>query len=430
MTNKLSHMFECSDHITEKQYRTSRALFILDGCASTQIFTVTSGAFLSGLAYLVGAGTALTGIIAALPTLMNTIQIFSSVVYENRAGSKRITVEFALIQRLCLLMMLFVPTLMLGAKISVAVIAVLYSCAHFCGAFINTGANNWLISLVQKERLGRYLGLKDSLTLVASTGGSLILSKILDAYRFADQEILGFRMIGILCIGICAVDITCLTLIREPENVKHVEPLNIRKAIQMPLTEQNYRNILIFFLLWSVASNFASPFFSIYMLENLGLSYFYITVMNMVASVARIAAANLWGKAADSCSWRLVTLGSIFMLGVAYIGWGLLTKENCIYWLPVVQAVSGAAWGGINIATFRMQFAFAPLEHRVSYVSFCSTMVGFVGFFSSMLGSTFVALAKDIRILNIPVDNIQMVFILSAFGIITSALYSRKIKEK
>lgn len=43
-------------------------------------------------------------------------------------------------------MMLFVPTLMLGARISVAVIAVLYSCAHFCGAFINTGANNWLIS--------------------------------------------------------------------------------------------------------------------------------------------------------------------------------------------------------------------------------------------------------------------------------------------
>ena len=172
MTNKLSHIFECSDHITEKQYRTSRALFILDGCASTQIFTVTSGAFLSGLAYLVGAGTALTGIIAALPTLMNTIQIFSSVVYENRAGSKRITVEFALIQRLCLLMMLFVPTLMLGARISVAVIAVLYSCAHFCGAFINTGANNWLISLVKKERLGRYLGLKDSMTLVASTGGS------------------------------------------------------------------------------------------------------------------------------------------------------------------------------------------------------------------------------------------------------------------
>lgn len=96
----------------------------------------------------------------------------------------------------------------------------------------------------------------------------------------------------------------------------------------MPLTDQNYRNILIFFLLWSVASNFASPFFSIYMLENLGLSYFYITVMNMVASVARIAAANLWGKAADSYSWRLVTLGSIFMLGVAYIGWGLLTKRK------------------------------------------------------------------------------------------------------
>lgn len=64
------------------------------------------------------------------------------------------------------------------------------------------------------------------------------------------------------------------------------------------------------------------------MLENLELSYFYITSMNMVASVVRIAASNLWGRFADSCSWKLVTLGSIYMLGLAYIGWGLLTKEN------------------------------------------------------------------------------------------------------
>ena len=402
MTNRLKHIFECSDHITEKQYRNSRTLFILDGCASTQIFTVTSGAFLSGLAYLVGAGTALTGVIAALPTLMNTVQIFSSVIYENRTGSKRITVELALIQRLCLIMMLFVPTFMLGTKISVAMIAVLYSSAHFCGAFINTGANNWLISLVKNEQLGRYLGLKDSLTLVASTGGSLILSKILDAYRFTDREIMGFRVIGTLCVCICVIDIICLTLIRE----------------------------LIFFLLWSIASNFASPFFSIYMLENLELSYFYITSMNMVASVVRIVASNLWGRFADSCSWKLVTLGSIYMLGLAYIGWGLLTKENCSYWLPIVQAVSGAAWGGINIATFRMQFAFAPVEHRISYVSFCSTMVGFVGFFSSMLGSAFVAWAENIRILNIRMDTMQLVFIISAAGVIASALYSRNIKEK
>ena len=47
-----------------------------------------------------------------------------------------------------------------------------------------------------------------------------------------------------------------------------------------------------------------------------------------------------------------------------------------------------------------------------------------------MLGSAFVAWVKDIKVLNIPVDNIQMVFILSACGIIASALYSRKIKEK
>lgn len=430
MGNKISKLFESTEKITEKQCQMSRGLFILDACASTQIFTATSGAFLSGLAYLAGAGTALTGIIAALPTLMNTIQIFSSVVYENRASSKRITVMFALIQRICLIMMLFVPTFKLGTKAAVIVIALLYSGAHFFGAFINTGANNWLMSLVKNEQLGRYLGLKDSITLVASTGGSLVLSRILDAYRLTGQEIAGFRMIGILCVGMCIIDITCLSLICEPRNIRYTEPLNIKKAIRMPLLDKKYRKVLIFFLLWSVASNFASPFFSIYMLEKLELSYLYITVMNMVASVTRMIAANLWGKVADSHSWQMVTFVSIVILGLSYIGWGLLTKENCIYWLPIVQCASGAAWGGINIAAFRMQFAFAPQEHRVSYVSFCSTMSGFVGFFSSMLGSAVVAGASAVTLGAIKFDNIQIVFILSALGIIASALYSRKIKEE
>lgn len=52
MTNKLSHIFECSDHITEKQYRTSRALFILDGCASTQILRLLPAHFYRDLPIL------------------------------------------------------------------------------------------------------------------------------------------------------------------------------------------------------------------------------------------------------------------------------------------------------------------------------------------------------------------------------------------
>lgn len=430
MCSNLRQLFTCSEQLTEQQYRTGRALFILDSCAAAQLFNVTSGAFLSGLAYLSGAGTALTGIIAALPTLMNTVQIFSSVVYENCSGSKRITVRFALLQRLCLLMLLFVPTLMLPSKIAVILIALLYSGAHFFGAFINTGANNWLMSLVKKDRLGRYLGLKDSMTLVAATGGSLLLSKMLDAYRSAGLEVTGFRTIGILCIGFCIIDITCLSLIREPVNETQPEPLHIRQAIQMPLMDREYRRILIFFLLWGIGSNLAAPFFSIYMLEHLGLSYFYITVMNMVASVARIVAANLWGKAADTHSWRAVTFGSVFMLGAGYVGWGFLTKENAGFWLPVIQAACGAAWGGINIATFRMQFSFAPSGHRVSYVSFCSTMVGFVGFLSAMAGSALVAWTDGMKVLNTPVSNMQLVFVLSALITMVCAIYSCKIKEK
>lgn len=426
---KITNLYRDSEEITEKQYRNSRAMFIADSCVSTQIFTVTSGAFLSGLAYLAGASTAWVAIISALPTLMNVVQILSSVVYENRTSSKKITIQFAVIQRLCLISMLFVPMLPWRKDAVVALIAVLYSCAHFCGAFINTGANNWLMSLAQKSRLGRYLGIKDSLVLVASIAGSLCLSKVLDSYRAVDREMTGFQIIGIISIGFFILDFIFLSLIVEPKNKMPEQRLRIKSAILMPLKDAKYQKVIVFYLIWSIASNIAGPFFSIYMLEDLGLSYFYITIMNMVASIGRMVASLIWGKIADTCSWNLVTSASIAMLGVAYIGWSILTKENCTYWLPIVQCVSGIAWGGIGISTFRLQFEHAPQEHKVSYVSFCSTMAGVAGFLASMLGSGFVAAFQEVTIGSITIHNIQVIFLISAFGILASAIYSKKFKE-
>lgn len=427
---KLCGLYSDSSKLTQKDYSRARALFIVEGCASMQIFTVTSGAFLSGLVYLAGADTAIVAIIAALPTLMNVVQILSAVVFENRKSSKKIIVQMALLQRICLILILFIPLWQLDKNLQVIIIALLYSMAHFCGAFINTGANHWMFLLAQKSKLGRYLGLKDSAVLVASTAGALILGRILDSYRKAGSEIKGFQILGCIAILFCVIDFFCLSMIAEPENVTSDRELKLSSAFLMPVKDQAYRKVLLFFLIWNVAVNLAGPFFAIYMLHNLGLSYFYITLMNMVASAARMIASLIWGKIADEYSWDFVTFASILLLGIAYIGWSILSKGNYRYWLPIIQVLSGAAWGGIGISTFRLPFEHAPCRHRVSYAGFCSAMSGIAGFFAAMLGSAIVADRREIKAASVMVSTIQIVFLLSAIGIITCAFYSKKLKEK
>ena len=77
MTNKLSHIFECLIILRKNSIGPAGHFLSSMDALPHRFLRLLPAHFLSGLAYLVGAGTALTGIIAALPTLMNTIQIFS-----------------------------------------------------------------------------------------------------------------------------------------------------------------------------------------------------------------------------------------------------------------------------------------------------------------------------------------------------------------
>lgn len=412
-----------------RDQKRGQILFVADGCASIQLFTVTSGVFLSGILYLVGASTAVIGIIVTIPVLMNVVQVFSSIIYENRNKSKRFIVGNAIIQRICMISILFVPLLEVRNTVKIMIIVLLYSVAHFCGALINTGASNWMISIVNENFLGRFLGIRDALTLIASMVGGLAFSKILDAYKVQNAELIGFMVIGLLVIFFGIIDLTCLSLIKEPVSKEKKEKIRLRDVVLIPLRDKRYQKILIFFGAWSIFTNFAAPFFSVYMLKNLELSYFYITAVGMIASVSRILTAVLWGKIADEKSWNFVMVVSIIMMGLTYLGWAAITKENYLYMMPLVQCINGVASGGVNISMFCLPFQMADIKHRVSYVSLCSAISGIIGFLTSMSAAKLIMNVNSITIKTVSISNIQLIFILSAIGILVSAFYAKNLRK-
>ena len=106
-----------------------------------------------------------------------------------------------------------------------------------------------------------------------------------------------------------------------------------------------------------------------------------------------------------------------------------MTPDTCYTLQPVLQALSGAAWGGIAISVFNLQYHYAPEDKRVLYVSANSSYAGLCGFLSTLLGASLLTILPSFQIGNLPVSGMQILFLLSGSLILGCVLYMGKLKK-
>lgn len=412
--------------MTASDYARGRNLFIAEGCCANGIVTLTTGAFLSGYAGYLGADDSLNGIIGSVPVLLCMLQMFSSVVMENLRQRKFLIACFALIHRLLLSSIFFVPLVVHGGGGRLAAVVALYVAAHFFGAFIGTGTGSWLLSLVPETIRGTYLGRKDAFAFAFTTVLSLLAGRLLDWMRSGRQELTGYLLIGLLVLSTAFTDFWCLSSIREP--AQETRRIRLKEALLQPLADRSYVKIIGLYMFWNLALQVAGPFFSVYMVTGLKLDYTYITFLGLISSTVRVAAACFWGRLADATSWLHAARGSMLLLGLVHASWLFMTPDTCLILQPILQALSGAAWGGISIAVFSLQYQYAPADKRVTYVSANSSYAGLCGFLATLLGAWLLRILPDLTVGGFPVTGMQMLFLLSGCLIIGCVIYMKRLQ--
>lgn len=416
--------------LSETDYSRSRNLFILEGCCANGIFALTSGAFLSGYVDSLGADASLNGIIGSIPTLLCATQLFSSVVIENLKQKKFLIAIMAFLHRLLLAGMFFIPLFVEGSVQRIIALVIIFSISHFCGTFIGTGAGNWLLQLVAKENVGNYLGKKDAYALGFTTLLALVMGKVLDTYRAIRLEQNGFFVIGLTVLAIAFVNFYSLSTIKEPKSTIKTKKVELKDVLVKPFQHKGFRKVILFYALWQLALQVAGPFFSVYMVVGLDLDYFYITSVGLLSSAARVGAVIVWGRLADEKSWLWVTKASILLLGCIHFCWFFLTKESCSVMMPVLQVLSGVAWGGIAISTFNVQYVLAPAENKVLYVSANTSYSGICGFLASLLGAVLLKILPTLHFGGFTGTTMQILFAISGISMFGCVAYVKRVLEE
>jgi MFS family permease len=361
-----------------------RAL-VLDGVFSQMLGVLTSGTLLVGCALALGASPAYVGVLSAIPFFAQLAYVPAVVLIERVRRRKAICVAVTLAARLMLVPLVAVP-LVASQDLALTLLAAFLAIVAPLGAVGGCAWMSWTSDLVPRARLGAVFARRQLWANLAATAAGLVGAAIVDQWagQFPEFRLGGYC--GVFGLAIAAAMASTWFLTRMPDVPMRGPPApSLAKLFVRPFADRNFRRVMGFLGSWNFAVNLAMPFFTVYLVEDLGTGLTVPIVLTVVGQVAGTLSLPWWGRVSDRYSNKTVIAFAGPLLLLSILAW-VAAAEPAPHAMTVplifaAQVFLGAAGAGLDLACGNLAYKSAPLGETTVYL-------GVNGLVRSLAGGT------------------------------------------
>ena len=346
---------------------------IVDAAAATAVGALNSGVVLLALALHIGASTLQVGLLAAVPLITQVLQAPTVALVEKLRQRRLIAVAALFVARLALPVYAAVPFIA-DRDTAVAVLLAAALVHYGLNAVAACSWNSWIKDLVPGETLGRFASTRGmvgtAVSAAATLAAAFALNQVNGDERLGDLVFAGLYLFGFLCGMVSTV---ALARVPEPRMPPREQAVPLRRALWQPLEDRNYRSLLRYLASWQFAVNLATPFFTVYIVRELGFDISFVLLLTLASQVANIAVVRGWGQLSDRFTNKTVLSAAtplyiLCLVGMAFAG--ELTGETARgAYLFLLHIVMGAAGAGVGIASSNIVFRLSPEGSATSYMA-------------------------------------------------------------
>ncbi len=365
--------------ISEQDVATGLRWLTFEGTVSLGFNSITTSGFLAAFALALGANNLQIGILAAIPFLMQIVQLPAIGLVERIRRRKQIAVLSWFPAQLIWFPIALIPVFIkVPSATAISLLLWLMTARGLLNAVCNSAWNGWIRDLVPQTILGRFFSRRLSFATATAIIFSLGAAFFVDYWRGhvpGEISIFGYTYVllfGALFLGLASP--TFMALMPEPlmqPTPGHQPSLGQRLAT--PIKDTNFRRLLQFLLFWGFASNLAIPFFAVYMLVRLGLPLSWVLGLSILSQLSNILFVRVWGAFADRFGNKSVLSLSTSLYLLVILGWIFTTMpERYFLTIPLLvflHVFAGIANAGVTLTVGTIGLKLAPQGETTSYLA-------------------------------------------------------------
>ncbi|TVQ21830.1 MAG: MFS transporter [Spirochaetaceae bacterium] len=415
-------------HLTRS--RAMRRLLVNGGLwgAYGQLVAVT-GPIFTGLALWMGLDAADIALIASIAALAGMIQPVSSFITGRLADQKAFVLRFGIADISLNTIVVLVPFVIGVASGRFAFVAAAVLLGTLTGNLVAPVFNSWFSTVLPGDFRARFLGKRMIVVNLAAMVGGYAAGQFIDLTGRAHISFVVPYLVAWL-VGV--IGYRLLVPIPFPAIPRTEEDLSFNRTLTVPIADKRFRRLLIFYLAWVFAVLIADPFYNVFMIRHLGISYATIGALNAVVLGVGIAGYSFWGMVAGKFGSKpVLQLLIIPRLFLPFI-WVLLTPANAGVLLVVIMALNGMVFSGLTVAINTLLFGAVPERgNRAAYFAVWAFTTSLVNATATAVGGLVIRNLSEVtlRFLGQEVSGIRITFVLSGLLMVIPVILVRWVTE-
>ena len=403
----------------EKKVRNSLRASTAEGTFNTAASSITQ-TYIQPLAIELGATNSDMGLLSAAQNLANTIAQIPGAKLTQRMPRKTIWMVSQLTSKIFFMIpIMLLPLMNLGNEVWL-LIAVMALIAFFVG--LRTPAWTSMMGDLVPERIrGKYFAMRNMVTGAAGIAVTLVSGYFVTTY--------GFPLIFFFAIVLSAMSIVFFAKMYEPpvKKIFHyghrfaLNPHDWKNAIALnkPLVIFTAYMCLMYF-----AVEIAAPFYAVYMIKDLSISYFWFGALTVLGAIIRIISFKHWGRINDRFGSRKTLLVTGFFGCFTPF---LFLFATGVFDIALIKIFDGFIWAGFDLVIFNYLLDIIPANRRPQYVANHNFFVGFGITLGDLAGAVFIGFLMESSFLFW--HGLQLIFLLSFVLRIGVLVILPKIRE-
>ena len=379
-----------------------------------QAITQGSGEqYLSAFALLLHASPFQLSVLSALPQLIGTgAQLVSVKLLRWFPNRKALISAGTVGQALSWVPIVLLPLLFpqWGAWLVISGAAAYFACAHFTAPAWNSLITDWLGQHERGAYFARRAQIVASLSFFALCGAGWVLS----LWQHSAAAKWGFVLIFVVAGSARIVSAMALSPVQDIHPTAHLEAQQGFREFCRHNATKDFRRFLLFAGLMHASVLIAGPFFVLYILQDLHLSYLGYGGWLAAGILGQLLTLRAWGQFGDRFGNKALLSITGFTVPILPM---LYLISTHLGFLLAVNFLGGVVWAGLSLGLQNYVFDSVRPEERAKAIALYSTINAVGWSIGALLGSWLVehlpARIDWAGLVLQPVSNLPFVFFLS-----------------